>query len=347
MEDVEEGAGGDAEVALRPVIPGRSMTERINEGTPRMSDAAQPPHSPENVPGEGASSEGSATGETASDSPASGTPARVPRVPLDKAPTGSPVGSPADSGGAARSGGTAGSGPEFDPWAPPPSGHSGPTVTSAPAAATPPSGAPQPSQTWANPFAPPGGPVAGTPQDNPFAPPAPQASYAQPAAPGEPVPPPPIAPGGPGPVPYGYPSGPGYGYPQQGGYGGPGPGPGYPAPPTYSGGPGYGWAPMAPQPSNGMGTAALVVGIVSAVIFCLWPLAIILGILAVIFGVIGRGKVRRGEATNSGQALAGIICGAVGIVIAVAFGVLVIAFGDDSDAGGFDDGYSTVLSLRG
>lgn len=159
------------------------------------------------------------------------------------------------------------------------------------------------------------------------------------------MPPPPIAPDGPGQAPHSYPAGPVYGYPQQPGYGGGGPV--YaPPPPAYGGGPGYGWAPMAPQPSNGMGTASLVVGIVSAVIFCLWPLAIILGILAVIFGVIGRGKVRRGEATNGGQALAGIICGAVGIVIAVAFGVVVIAFGDDSDASTFDDGYSTSLSQR-
>ena len=40
-----------------------------------------------------------------------------------------------------------------------------------------------------------------------------------------------------------------------------------------------------------------------------WPLAIVVGILAVIFGAIGRRKRRRGEATNGGQALAGIIWG--------------------------------------
>ncbi|WP_330287484.1 DUF4190 domain-containing protein [Streptomyces sp. NBC_00576] len=331
-----------------------------------MSDAAQPPHSPENIPAEGASSEGAATGETVGESPANGTPARVP---MDKPPAGPASDGTADSGvepdpwaapaADARGSGSAADGPrrtmfrkagDADP--PLPSVHNHPTVTSTPAGTTPPPAAPaaQASQPWANPFAPPGGPVAGVPQDNPFAPPTPQASYARPAAPGGPVPPPPIAPDGPGQAPYAYPSypthpsGAGYGYPQQSGYAGSGPG--YPAPPMYGGGPGYGWAPMAPQPMNGMGTASLVVGIISAVFFCLWPLAIILGILAVVFGLVARQRARRGQATNPGQALAGIICGAVGIVIAVAFGVLIIAFGEEGSADNIDGSYSTVLSQQ-
>lgn len=110
-------------------------------------------------------------------------------------------------------------------------------------------------------------------------------------------------------MPYGY----GYGYPGQA-Y--------YPAAPGA--GPGYGWPGMPMGPSNGMGTTGLVLGIVSAVGFCLWPVAIITGILAVIFGGIGRGKARRGEATNGGQALAGIICGAVGTALGVAMLVLLL-----------------------
>ncbi|MDQ0933036.1 DUF4190 domain-containing protein [Streptomyces turgidiscabies] len=251
-----------------------------------MSDAAQPPQSPENFPAEGAIPEGAATG----------TPARVP---LDKPPV------------RRASDGRADSGAEIDPWAPPAEDApgSGSTLywnkgdTNPPAAPAP--------QSWANPFAPPGGTVVGVPQDNPFAPPAPGVSHAQPAAPGEPVPPPPIAPDGPGPSPYGspsYPSGAGYGHPQQPGYAGPG----------------YGWSHMAPQPMNGMGTASLVVGIVSVVFFCLWPLAITMGILAVVFGMVARQRARRGQATNAGQALAGIICGVVAIVLAVAIGVVII-----------------------
>ncbi|GAA3890885.1 hypothetical protein GCM10023084_49360 [Streptomyces lacrimifluminis] len=321
------------------------MTERTNEGTPRMSDAAQPPHSPENIPAEGASSEGAATGETVSDSPANGTPARVP---LDKPPTGSAAG-------------TTGSEPEFNPWAPPVedtprsgSAPDGPGSTvfwsggdTPPNARTGPP-APEDSRPWADPFAAPGAPAAGTPRDNPFAPSTPYASYPQPAAPGEPVPPPPIAPDGPGQAPYGYPAyrpapfgQPDYGYPQQSGYAVSGPA--HPAPPMYGG---YGWAPMAPQPMNGLGTASLVVGIVSAVFFCLWPLAIILGILAVVFGLIARGRARRGQATNAGQALAGIICGVAGIILAIVLGVVVIVFDEEGSANDLDGSYSTFLSQQ-
>ncbi|MCG0067782.1 MULTISPECIES: DUF4190 domain-containing protein [Streptomyces] len=123
------------------------------------------------------------------------------------------------------------------------------------------------------------------------------------------MPPPPIAPDGPGQVPYGYPG------PQQAPYGG--------AP--YPVGHGYAWPGMQPPPSNGMGTASLVLGIISAVGFLMWPVALVLGILALIFGGIGHGRARRGEATNPGVALAGIICGAAGIVLVLVLFALVIA----------------------
>ncbi|MER7718148.1 DUF4190 domain-containing protein [Streptomyces flaveolus] len=212
----------------------------------------------------------------------------------------------ANPGAAAPADGT--TGPFTPPGATAPPSGAGPFAS--PGAMPPPSGA--------NPFAPPG---AADPASsvNPFAPPgaaSPASGAAGPfAAPpyagqDPAVPPPPIAPDGPGQVPYGYPGG--HGYPGQGGYAGPQP-QGY-----------YGWPGMAPMPSNGMGTAGLVLGIVSAVIFCLWPLAIVLGVLGVVFGALGRGKARGGEATNPGQALAGIICGAAGIVLGIGFGALVI-----------------------
>ncbi|MER6822749.1 DUF4190 domain-containing protein [Streptomyces cellulosae] len=96
----------------------------------------------------------------------------------------------------------------------------------------------------------------------------------------------------------------------------------YGYPPVGQGYPGWGGVPSLP--SNGMGVASLVLGIIAAAAFCLWPVAIVLGVLAVIFGAIGRGKANRGEATNGGQALAGVICGAVGSALALTFGVLVL-----------------------
>ncbi|AYN43581.1 DUF4190 domain-containing protein [Streptomyces dangxiongensis] len=132
------------------------------------------------------------------------------------------------------------------------------------------------------------------------------------------MPPPPIAPGGPGQVPYGYPgTAPAYGYPgpSHAPYGG---GP-------YPGGTGYAWPGPQPAPSNGMGTASLVLGIIAAAGFLLWPVALVLGVLAVIFGAVGRSKARRGEATNPGVALAGLICGAAGIVLVAALFAFAIA----------------------
>ncbi|MFF1285687.1 DUF4190 domain-containing protein [Streptomyces sp. NPDC058299] len=187
-----------------------------------------------------------------------------------------------------------------NPYAPPastPAPQGNPYVPPA-SASTP---APQP-----NPF----GPPAGIPQPNPYAPPVPPAA-GQGAA--DPVPPPPIAPGGPGQVPYGYPgTAPAYGYP------------GTSAAP-YGGGTGYAWPGTQPLPNNGMGTASLVLGIIAAAGFLLWPVALVLGVLAVIFGAVGRSKARHGEATNPGVALAGIICGAAGIVLVAALFAFAVA----------------------
>lgn len=167
---------------------------------------------------------------------------------------------------------------------------------------------------------------------------APWAPGANPfAPPGEPVPPPPVSPDGPGQMHYGYPAAPyGYGYGRHAATG--------PAPMPY-GGPGYGWPGMQPRPANGMGVAALTLGIISAVGFILWPIAIVVGILAIIFGAIGRARATRGEATNSGQALAGLICGIGGLVLALVLMFFVIAdSGSSSDSDSSDDsGYSAAL----
>ncbi|SEE47625.1 DUF4190 domain-containing protein [Streptomyces sp. Ag109_O5-10] len=218
--------------------------------------------------------------------------------------------------GEAAGEGAAGSGVPAAPVAPP-SVHDQRTVAAVPGPAAP---ADAPPQGWANAFAAPSGTVPAPPV-NPFAAPGPNAPpnpYAPPAA-QQPqsaaVPPPPIAPNGPGPVPYGYP--------------GPYPGqalPSYPVGPGGYGGYG-GWPGMQPMPNNGLGTAAMVTGIISAIGFCLAPVAFVMGVLAIVFGSIGRRRVRRGEATNGGQALAGIICGSAGLVLVVAFVTLIVVAG--------------------
>ncbi len=98
---------------------------------------------------------------------------------------------------------------------------------------------------------------------------------------------------------------------------------GYPT--AYGYGYGYG-----PQPSNGLGLASMILGIVGVVLTIIW-IGIVPSILAVIFGLIGRGRARRGEATNGGQALAGLILGIVGIVgFALYVTLLVVAVNHSS-----------------
>ena len=107
--------------------------------------------------------------------------------------------------------------------------------------------------------------------------------------------------------------------------------PGSYAPPPFSAAsyspPPYGQSPYAtpgyPAPfgapaRNGMGTAGLVLGIIGVVV-CWTPLGFILGILAIIFGSIGRSRATRGEATNQSSATAGLVLGIVSIALLLLF----------------------------
>lgn len=124
---------------------------------------------------------------------------------------------------------------------------------------------------------------------------------------GQPGGPPPGGPGG------GQPGGPGGGYP--GGPGGPPPG----GQPTPGGGyPG--------QPSNGLGVTALILGIAAIPLVCCFYIGVPLGIVAVVLGWLGKQKAERGEATNRGQAMAGLICGAVAVVLGILLLLAVVVF---------------------
>ena len=72
---------------------------------------------------------------------------------------------------------------------------------------------------------------------------------------------------------------------------------------------GYGQYPSLQRPQNGMGTAALILGILGLLLF-----GCIFGVLAVIFGSIGISRANAGRANNKGVAVAGLILGIVGIV---------------------------------
>ncbi|MEU3946796.1 DUF4190 domain-containing protein [Streptomyces sp. NPDC029526] len=197
----------------------------------------------------------------------------------------------------------------------PPSVHDQPTVVSMPAAGPTPPGATPPG---GSPFGPPGGSV----------PPPPTA----PTGPGAPLPPPPMAPTGPGAgMPPGAAMGPGGPMPH--GY------PGYPGSPQ-----GYGWTGMPLPPQNGAGTAAMVLGILACCMFCAYGvISVVLGVLAIVFGIKGRRKVAEGLADNHGQAQAGLITGIIGLVLGLAmvalFVVLIVVGINSEDSYQDDDEY--------
>jgi hypothetical protein len=88
------------------------------------------------------------------------------------------------------------------------------------------------------------------------------------------------------------------------------------------------WPSGPSGPRNGMGIAALVLGIVgflSAVIV----VGGVLGIVAVVLGIVALGRVRRGEANNRGVAIIGIVAGALAIVIAAGALALIISNADE------------------
>ena len=87
----------------------------------------------------------------------------------------------------------------------------------------------------------------------------------------------------------------------------------YPPPPPYSG---YSAPPAGPK--NGLGLAALISSILSLPAAFTVVGGFILAIVGIILGFLGRGRAKRGEATNGGVAVAGIILGVLGIVVSSA-----------------------------
>lgn len=85
------------------------------------------------------------------------------------------------------------------------------------------------------------------------------------------------------------------------------------------------YAPNPPQqttsrPSNGLGTAGFVVGLIGLVFSFIpligviaWPLVI----LGTIFSAVGIGNASKGRATNKGMAIAGLVVSLVGLVICI------------------------------
>ena len=84
----------------------------------------------------------------------------------------------------------------------------------------------------------------------------------------------------------------------------------------------YPTAPPPPQGSNGLAIAALICGILSLLLS--WiplinVLAAVLALVAIILGALGIRRANEPYVGGKGMAIAGIICGAIGCFLAIAF----------------------------
>lgn len=99
-----------------------------------------------------------------------------------------------------------------------------------------------------------------------------------------------------------------------------------PPPPPGGGYPGGGVppGPSAVPANNSKATASLVLGILS--LFCC---GFVLGVVAIVLGLLARGEIERSQGTQGGAGLAlgGIITGALGVLSGIAFGIAIFSFG--------------------
>src|ERR1700712_4578297 len=96
--------------------------------------------------------------------------------------------------------------------------------------------------------------------------------------------------------------------------------------------------PGLPAPRNTAGRVAAVFGVLAlicAIGFLLFfpiPLAIVLGIFAILLGMVGRNRVRRGSATNWVGATAGLITGLLSLLLLVGIGIAAATFWDHNSS---------------
>jgi hypothetical protein len=159
----------------------------------------------------------------------------------------------------------------------------------------------QPQQPYQDPYAQPGQQPQQPAYQDPYAQP-PADPYAQPPVSGTPYP----TSGNP------YPTSGANPYPTS-----PGAYPGY-GQPAY-GQPGYG---PAPSGSNTLAIVGLILGILSIPMSCCFYVGILPGAAGIVLGVLGQKKAAEMNGSGKGMALAGLICGAVGVALSLFWIVL-------------------------
>ena len=87
--------------------------------------------------------------------------------------------------------------------------------------------------------------------------------------------------------------------------------------PPPTGTPPVGYQAPGPNKPQGLAVGALVCGIIALLSFRFWPVAIPLGIVAIVLGVIGQNKAKAGEASGEGLAKTGMILGIAAVVLSI------------------------------
>lgn len=100
--------------------------------------------------------------------------------------------------------------------------------------------------------------------------------------------------------------------------------------------------PPQSQEGNGIAIAAMVLGIISLVLFWIPFLGLICGVLGAIFGFVGLGKSNRIGGKGKGMAIAGLVCGIIGTLIGVWYVIAVFAAANEINEfnQGFNEGFN-------
>ncbi|MGH2662450.1 MAG: DUF4190 domain-containing protein [Actinomycetota bacterium] len=88
--------------------------------------------------------------------------------------------------------------------------------------------------------------------------------------------------------------------------------------------------PGVPGQTNGLAIAGMVCGILGVVLFWIPYLGIILGILGLVFGFLGRNRAVQLGGVGQGMAMAGIVTGAVAVVAGILWIIFIVTQVDEA-----------------
>ncbi|URM92508.1 DUF4190 domain-containing protein [Streptomyces sp. MRC013] len=88
---------------------------------------------------------------------------------------------------------------------------------------------------------------------------------------------------------------------------------------------------------NGLAIAALVLGVAALLLF--WTVfgGVVLGLSALVLGVVGARRARGGRAPHGGMSIAGAVLGALGLVASVVIVAIGVSFFDSKEFRNFSD----------